>query len=168
MSAAAAALRPGPPEVLELIDVPAPAPGPGEVRVRMRAAGVQPADLAVRGGWAPPGAELSYPQVPGNELAGVVDAVGPGVSAFAPGDAVIGFRTLGCYAELVVVPADQLVAKPAATPWVEAGALSARARRRTRPSRTSRSRPARRFSCTARPEASAPSPCSSRDAAARP
>ena len=38
MSAAAAALRPGPPEVLELIDVPAPASGPGEVRVRMRAA----------------------------------------------------------------------------------------------------------------------------------
>jgi len=118
--------RPGPPDVLRPCVLDVPAPGAGEVRVRVRAAGVQPADVAVRAtGWAPPGVTLPSPVVPGNELAGVVDAVGAGVTAFAAGDEVLGFRTLGCYAEQALVPADQLVRKPARVPWEAAGALSA-------------------------------------------
>ena len=112
----------GGPEVLRLMDLPDPQPGPGQVRVRVKAAGVQPADLAVRQGWAPPGASISFPQIPGNEFAGVVDQ---GAAGWAPGDDVLGFTTLTAYAELVVVPADQLVRKPASMPWQVAGSLSA-------------------------------------------
>ena len=115
----------GGPEVLRLTELPDPKPGPGEVRVQVRAAGVQPADVAVRQGWGPPGATVSFPQIPGNEFAGVVDLVGEGVTGWAPGDDVLGFTTLTAYAELVVVPADQLVRKPQAMPWEVAGSLSA-------------------------------------------
>jgi NADPH:quinone reductase-like Zn-dependent oxidoreductase len=117
---------PGPPEVLHAMEIAPPEPGPGEVRLRVRAAGVQPADTMVRRtGWTPPGATLALPQIPGNELAGVVDALGPGVTRFAVGDEVLGYRVLGSYAELAAVPADQLVAKPAAMPWEVAGGFSA-------------------------------------------
>ncbi|MEU7486190.1 NADP-dependent oxidoreductase [Streptomyces sp. NPDC042319] len=122
----AAAIRSfGGPEVVELLDVATPAAGPGEVRVRMRAAGVQPADCAVRGGWAPPGQELSFPQRIGNEFAGVVDQVGEGAAGFPVGSEVLGWALLAAHAEYVVVPVDQIVPKPAAMPWPVAGALSA-------------------------------------------
>lgn len=115
----------GPSGVLELAEVPTPAPGPGRVRVRVRAAGVQPADVAVLRGRMPPGMTRPRPLVPGNELAGVIDAVGSGVTAWADGDEVIVFTTLGAHAEQAVVPADQVVPRPAGMPWEEAGALSA-------------------------------------------
>ncbi|MFJ9694066.1 NADP-dependent oxidoreductase [Kitasatospora sp. NPDC101183] len=115
----------GGPEVLRIAALPDPEPGPGEVRVRVHAAGVQPVDLAVRAGYSPPGAVLALPAVLGNEFAGVVDRLGPGVEGWKAGDEVIGFRTLTAQAELVVVDAGQLVAKPAAMPWEQAGALSA-------------------------------------------
>jgi len=117
--------EPGPPDVLRLSEVDEPEVAPGQVRVRVRAAGVQPADLAVRKGWAPPGTELCLPQIPGNEFAGTVDRLGKGVRAFTVDDEVIGFTTLGSYAELVTVDAAQLVAKPAGMTWETAGALSA-------------------------------------------
>lgn len=115
----------GPPEVLRLTDVPDPSPGPGQVRVRIRAAGAQPADTAVRRGQAPPEMRRSLPITPGNEFAGVVDAVGDGVTDVALGDAVLGWTMLGAYAEALAVPVDQIVRKPAAMPWEVAGALSA-------------------------------------------
>src|SRR6266498_2178470 len=107
--------RAGPPDVLRLLDVPTPSPGPGEVRVRVRAAGVQPYDAAVRAGWAPPGVVLDWPRIPGNEFAGVTD----------DGVEVLGFSTLKAYAEYVVVPRNQVTAKPLAMPWVVAGGFSA-------------------------------------------
>ncbi|MQA75173.1 MAG: zinc-binding dehydrogenase [Solirubrobacterales bacterium] len=126
MSTAIAFFEPGPPEVLRAVEVDPPEPGAGEVRVRVRAAGVQPADAAARAkAFAPPGVELSFPQVIGNELAGVVDLLGDGVNELAVGDEVIGFRTFGAYAELVTIGAEQVVAKPPGMPWEEAGALSA-------------------------------------------
>ncbi len=111
----AAFTEPGPPDVLRLLDVPTPSPGPGEVRVRVRAAGVQPYDAAVRAGWAPPGVVLDWPRIPGNEFAGVTD----------DGVEVLGFSTLKAYAEYVVVPRNQVTAKPLAMPWVVAGGFSA-------------------------------------------
>lgn len=122
---AAAVLSFGGPEVLETIEVEPPQAGPGEVRVRVRAAGVQPADTAVRKGWAPPGATLTLPQIPGNEFAGSIDQLGTGVERWELGTGVLGFRTLNCYAELVTVRADQIVRKPESMPWEVAGALSA-------------------------------------------
>jgi NADPH:quinone reductase-like Zn-dependent oxidoreductase len=62
--------------------------------------------------------------VVGNEFAGVVDQVGAGVDGFAVGSEVLGFQTLGSYAEYVAVPADQVVTKPAAMPWEVAGGFS--------------------------------------------
>lgn len=114
----------GGPEVLELVDVPEPEPGPGQVRLRVRAAGVQPADSKQRSGawhaWAP----VTFPGRLGHEAAGVVDAVGPDVTAFAPGDEVLGPAT-GAYAEHALADAKLLARKPPQMPWSEAGALSA-------------------------------------------
>ncbi|UUZ97615.1 alcohol dehydrogenase catalytic domain-containing protein [Paenibacillus sp. P25] len=63
-----------------------PQAGAGEVRVRVQAAGVQPADCAVRRtGWAPPGMTIRLPQILGNEFAGIVDQVGEGVTGFSVG-----------------------------------------------------------------------------------
>ena len=117
----------GPPEVLRLETLPDPEPGPGQVRVRVRAAGVQPVDCAVRDGAFRNGGPfpIRFPQVLGNEFAGVVDRVGEGVSEWSPGDEVVGFETVASYADLVAVGARQIVRKPPAMPWAEAGALSA-------------------------------------------
>lgn len=112
---AAAFTEPGSPDVLRLLEVPTPTAGPGEVRVRVKAAGVQPYDAAVRGGWEPPGVALGWPRIPGNEFAGVTD----------DGQDVLGFSTLKSYAEYVVVPADQVTPKPAGMPWEVAGGFTA-------------------------------------------
>ncbi|MER7669229.1 NADP-dependent oxidoreductase [Kitasatospora sp. NPDC096128] len=117
--------RSGGPEVLRVTEVADPEPAAGEVRVRVYAAAVQPVDLAIREGFRPPGLVAEEPFVLGNEFAGVVDRIGPGVDRWRAGDEVLGFRMLGCQAELVAVEADQLVAKPAGMPWEQAGALSA-------------------------------------------
>lgn len=122
--------EPGGPEVLTLADVPAPEPGPGQVRVRVKAAGVQPFDIAVVEGWTPPGVTGPLPRIPGNEFAGVVDAVGAGVAVSPLGEElhvgadVIGFTILNAYAEHIVVPAEQLTHKPAGMPWEVAGGLN--------------------------------------------
>lgn len=114
--------EPGPPEVLEVRDVPRPEPGPGEIRVAVAASGVNRADLLQRRGRypAPPG----WPQdIPGLEYAGVVDAVGRGVTLWRPGDAVMGLVGGGGYAEAVVVDEREALPVPAGLDIVEAGAL---------------------------------------------
>ncbi|GIH93736.1 NADP-dependent oxidoreductase [Planobispora siamensis] len=125
---AVAFVVPGGPEVLELMEVGDPQAGPGQVRVRVRAAGVQPYDLAIRAGWVPPGVEAVFPRIPGNEFAGVVDQVGPGIAGIAGaevGAEVMGFTRLTAYAEYVVVPAGQITPKPAGMPWEVAGGFPA-------------------------------------------
>lgn len=122
---AAGILSFGGPEVLRLIEVDTPQANANQVRVRVKAAGVQPFDLSVRSGWTPPGGKVHFPQILGNEFAGIVDQVGEEVTGFTIGDEVIGFRVLGCQAEYVVVPQDQLVRKPERMPWEEAATLSA-------------------------------------------
>ncbi|MBM0230645.1 NADP-dependent oxidoreductase [Micromonospora sp. STR1_7] len=117
----------GGPEVLEVIEVATPVAAPGEVRVRVEAAGVQAYDSAVRSGWTPPGQTVRFPQIVGNDFAGVVDQTGAGVTDFRTGDEVLGWAVLASCAEYVVVPAGQIVAKPAGMPWPQAGTLSASA-----------------------------------------
>jgi NADPH2:quinone reductase len=98
---------PGGPEVLELVERALPQPGPGEVRVSARAIGAGGPDVLIRNGsykWMPP-----MPAVPGNEMAGVVDALGEGVSGLRVGQRVlVSARELpqrgGCYAEAICVP----------------------------------------------------------------
>ncbi|AVT32145.1 alcohol dehydrogenase [Plantactinospora sp. BC1] len=115
----------GGPEVLRLLELPTPVPGPGQVRIRVKAAGVQPYDCAIRSGWAPPGVTGDLPRVPGNEFAGIVDQLGPDVSSVAVGAEVLGFGQLDCYAEYLVIPADQITAKPTEMPWEVAGGFTA-------------------------------------------
>ena len=109
----------GGPEVLKALDLPEPHAGPGQVRVRVKAAGVQPYDAAVRGGWEPPGLALSWPRVPGNEFAGVIDE---GAGA---GTEVLGFTAVQAAAEYIVVPATDVTPKPPEMPWEVAGGFSA-------------------------------------------
>ena len=98
----------GGPEVLVLEETPSPSPGPKEALVRLSAAGVNFIDIYHRIGLYP----LSLPFTPGNEGAGVVEAVGPDVSEVKPGDRVAYAMATGSYAELAVVPAWRLVPIP--------------------------------------------------------
>jgi NADPH:quinone reductase-like Zn-dependent oxidoreductase len=105
--------RHGPPEVLELRDAPDPAVVPGSVRIRVRAAGINFSDLLARQGLYP-----DAPKPPctiGYEVAGVVDAVGPGVTTFRAGDRVVATTRFGGQSELVVTPAASVFPLPA--PW---------------------------------------------------
>jgi len=112
----------GPPENLVLEELPDPVPGPDEVVVDVRAAGVNfPDVLTIQGTYQirPP-----LPFTPGNEFAGVVRAVGPGVTAFAPGDNVIGFTRTGAFAEQALAPVSALLPMPAAMDFDVAAALT--------------------------------------------
>jgi NADPH:quinone reductase-like Zn-dependent oxidoreductase len=100
----------GPPEVLRVQERPDPEPGPGEVRVRVRAAGINFADLLARVGLYPD--SPAPPCVVGYEFAGEVDSLGEGVDGFSPGQRVLGGSRFGCYAELVVTRAGNLIPLP--------------------------------------------------------
>lgn len=101
--------RTGGPEVLELREIEVPQPGPGEVLVRHEAVGLNFIDTYHRSGLYP----LSFPSGLGNEAAGIVEAVGEGVTGFAEDDRV-GYFTgpLGAYASHRAVAADRLVKLP--------------------------------------------------------
>lgn len=138
----------GGPEVLKPGEVPTPEPGPKEVRLRVKAAALNHLDIWVRKGMASP--KLPLPHVLGADASGVVDAVGPGVTGFAPGDEVVvnpglscgrcerclagednlcsqyeilGEHRWGAYAEYLVVPEVNLVRKPQNLSFVEAAAI---------------------------------------------
>ncbi|MDD7924947.1 NADP-dependent oxidoreductase [Actinomycetospora chibensis] len=115
--------RYGGPEVLELVDREDPTPGPGQVRLAVRAAAVNPLDWKLRGGAMASGDAPGAPQVPGYDVAGTVDALGEGVTAFAVGDEVVGKATGGGYAEEAVADVRALVRKPAEVGWETAAAL---------------------------------------------
>lgn len=105
---------------VELQERPDPRPGAGEVVVRVKAAGLNGADLLQARGLypAPPG---SPADVPGLEVAGEVDAVGPGVSRFAVGDKVMGIVGGGGQAERCAVHERCLMPVPTGLEWTEAG-----------------------------------------------
>lgn len=107
---------------IELRDLPLPEPGLGQVRVSVRACGVNRADLLQRlGGYpAPPDAPAD---VPGLEIAGVVDALGPGVREWEVGDRVFGVVGGGAAAEAVVVHARTLARLPDGVDFVAAAAV---------------------------------------------
>ncbi|MCZ4287418.1 quinone oxidoreductase family protein [Hoeflea alexandrii] len=100
----------GGPEVLEWRDHEAGNPGPGEVRIRQEAVGLNFIDVYFRTGLYP--APKGLPLIPGNEGAGIVTALGEGVSQFNIGDRVAYVGPLGAYAEERLVPAAVLVKVP--------------------------------------------------------
>ena len=138
----------GGPEVVKVEDLPDPRPGPGQVLVAVKAAALNHLDLWVRKGW--PGLKLAFPHVLGSDVAGVVEAVGPGVEGSRPGDAVVLNPSLGCgrcerclsgrenlcrsfailgehvsggMAERLAVPARNVLPKPARLSFEEAAAV---------------------------------------------
>lgn len=140
----------GPAEKLDFVtDYPVPEPGPGEVRVKVAAASLNHLDIWVRNGW--PGIKLHYPHIPGADAAGTLDALGEGVTGWSVGDRVAVDPTLSCGecaycragqenrcvqggilgetasgtdAEMVIVPARNLVALPGHVSFAEAAAAS--------------------------------------------
>ncbi len=134
------------PGTYRLGEVPVPQPGPGEVRIEVRASALNHIDLwLTRGQPRPP----SFPHIPGSDAAGVIDAVGPGVTRWSPGDEVVmeaavtteeaihrrgidsveepglhllGEHRWGGHAQYVVVPHWHPVPKPATRSWIECAA----------------------------------------------
>lgn len=125
MMQAAVLEAPGAP--FRLVSIPRPEPGPGQVLVRVAASGVNPLDAKIQAGEAAH-ARHPLPAILGIDLAGVVEAVGAGVSRFRPGDEVYGMTggvggVPGSLAEFAAVDADLLAAKPSNVPMREAAAL---------------------------------------------
>src|SRR5262249_826441 len=98
----------GGPEVLTIDDIPVPEPKAGEARVKIEAIGVNFIDIYQRTGLYP----IQTPFTLGSEGAGVVDAVGPGVTEVRKGDRVAYSMVIGAYAEFAVVPAWRLASVP--------------------------------------------------------
>ncbi len=138
----------GGPEVLRLAELPEPVAGPGQALVGVRACALNRLDLWVRGGL--PGMRLPLPHVLGNDIAGVVEAVGPGVDAgwvgrevvvnpglscgtcesclsgwdnLCPQYRILGETAPGGYCERIAVPAANLLAKPAGLDMIHAAAV---------------------------------------------
>ena len=111
----------GGPDVLREADVEVPQPGPGQVRVRVKAAGLNALDGKKRSGMLDAVFPTTFPAIPGSELAGVVDALGEGVSDLQVGDEVLGWADTGSYAEYALATAVAL--KPADLSWQDAAAL---------------------------------------------
>lgn len=141
----------GGPEVLTYAEMETPQPRPGEVQVALKAAALNRLDIFVRNGW--PGIKLDYPHIPGGDGAGVVSAVGDGVTAVGVGDRVVidgmlscgrcefclagddnrctgpeggilGEHHRGTYAESVVVPERNVLKLPEHVSFEEAAAAS--------------------------------------------
>jgi NADPH:quinone reductase-like Zn-dependent oxidoreductase len=108
-------------------DVPLPTLAPGDVSLRVYASGVTPSELEWSGTWIDrTGAPRTPPIIPGHEVAGVVEAVGPDAAGLAIGDEVYGFidpRRDGADAEYVAVRATELAPKPATLTFAEAAAV---------------------------------------------
>ena len=118
--------RYGPPDVLEMLEVPRPEPGPGEVLISVAAAGVNPADWALRAGRLRPFVRLELPFISGSDVAGVVEETGEGVTKFVPGEAVYAMTpttTGGAYAEYVAVATDRVAKVPSGLSLEEAAAV---------------------------------------------
>ena len=113
----------GPPSVLVVETVVRPEPKEGEVLLRVRAAGVNAIDWKFRAGYLKDFMPLELPHILGFDVAGTVEAVGAGVSDFAPGDEVFG-RGAGTYAEYAVAPVASLARKPANLSFDEAATLA--------------------------------------------
>lgn len=109
----------GGPEMLRWEEVDTPAPGPGQILVRTVAAGLNFIDTYFRAGHY----KTPLPFIPGNEGAGIVEAIGPGVDGLEVGDAVAYADPIGTYAEWLLRPADRVVRLPQGIAPADAAAM---------------------------------------------
>src|SRR5690606_38243016 len=105
------------------VDETVGAPGEGEVTLVNRAIAVNPVDWKVVAGYLSAFRPVDFPAVPGNESAGVIEAVGPGVNDFAVGDEVIWSGFTGAYRAKANVAAAQLVRKPEGVDFEQAASI---------------------------------------------
>jgi NADPH:quinone reductase-like Zn-dependent oxidoreductase len=111
-------------DVLNYTDVPVPNPGPGQVLVRVRASGVGPWDVWIREGRS--ALPQPLPLIPGSDVSGVIETIGPGASGFAPGQSVYGVtnpRFTGGYADFAIVEAGMIAPKPVQLTDAEAASV---------------------------------------------
>jgi NADPH:quinone reductase-like Zn-dependent oxidoreductase len=118
--------RYGGPEVLRYEKAPRPEPGTGEVLIRVHGAGVNPVDWKVREGYARDFLKHALPLVPGWDVSGVVEAVGPGATRWKPGDELFSRPDIarnGAYAEFLVVRESEAARKPQSLDHLQAAAV---------------------------------------------
>ncbi len=115
-------------DVLKVVEVERPTPLQGEVLVRVKAAGLNPSEAGLREGFLHNIWPATFPSGEGTDFAGVVAEPGAGVSQFASGDEVFGYTAVfpqhpGSHADYVVVPAENLMPRPASVSWEAAATL---------------------------------------------
>jgi NADPH:quinone reductase-like Zn-dependent oxidoreductase len=115
-------IRHGGPETLQLTAAEVPAPGHGQARVRIEAAGISYGDILLSRGVIPGSPKPPY--TPGFNVAGVIDAVGPGVDPARIGEPVAALVRTGGYAEHIVLPAERLVPRPGGVSAVDAASAA--------------------------------------------
>lgn len=118
----------GGPDAIKLMDLPEPLVGPDIVLIRTAAAGVNPVDLKIREGRLTSRYPHHFPIILGWDVAGVVEAVGPAVSRFRPGDRVCAYARKSCvehgtYAEFVAVAEESVAPAPESVDLIKASAL---------------------------------------------
>lgn len=116
----------GGPEVLRYEEAPRPQPRPDDVLIRVHAAGVNPVDWKIREGYAREALKHSLPLIPGWDVSGVVEAAGPAVTRWKPGDEVVSRPDIargGAYAEFIAVRESEIARKPQSLDHVHAAAV---------------------------------------------
>jgi len=116
----------GDPDVLVYEDAPKPEPKDGEVLIQVAAAGINPVDAMVEKGAMEKEVTHTLPLIPGWDVAGTIEALGPGVTNFTVGDAVFAFADIrrdGAYAEFISLPAALVCPKPATTDFTAAASI---------------------------------------------
>ncbi|GLV53507.1 oxidoreductase [Dictyobacter sp. S3.2.2.5] len=113
----------GGPEELKLEQAQIPEPQADEVLVRVHAVGVNPVDWKITEGWLKDFRPVQFPYIPGRDIAGIVEEVGPGVTAFQKGQAVFGQSARGGYTEYIPASVNTLALKPDALSFEEAAAI---------------------------------------------
>jgi NADPH:quinone reductase-like Zn-dependent oxidoreductase len=120
-------LRYGGPETMHVDDFDLAGSASGEAAVRVVAAAINPIDWKIRSGELKMMTGRRFPRAMGSDFAGVVQAIGPGVTTVKPGDEVFGITNLkpsGAFAETVINPASQLAIKPATLSFEQAASLA--------------------------------------------
>ena len=110
-------------EVLDIVEIEKPVPGPGEVLVEVLAAGINHVEAYLRQGMYEGELHVSLPTGQGSDFSGLVAAIGEGVTSFARGSEVLGHTSMASHATFIIVPARNLVTKPASLSWEVAGSL---------------------------------------------
>jgi NADPH:quinone reductase-like Zn-dependent oxidoreductase len=113
-------------EVLEYDEAPRPVPGPRQVLVKVAATSFNPVDAGIRGGYLSEVYTITFPHIPGIDVAGTIAELGEGVQGWNGGDAVVAFLPLdadGAAAEYALAPAESLATAPQSVDLADAAAL---------------------------------------------